>query len=105
MKCYLNKHQVFKQALKSYEKRTKHTWVFDLHSTHPLAHGNKGIIIFLQALVGFLIETSKGPKLRPVKTLPLDIINNTECRNHTVKIRFLTSRPSAQERERERGEK
>ena len=68
---------------------------FGLHATHTLAHGHKGEVVFLQTLIGLLIEAGKGAELTPVKALLRNVVDDTERGHHAVEIRLLATSPSA----------
>lgn len=72
----------------------------DLHSANTFAHGNKRVVIFLQALVCFLIQSGKGPELCPIKLLTLGVEDNAKGGHNTVEICLLTSRPSDEKKKK-----
>lgn len=66
----------------------------DLHAAHPFAHSNEGIVVFLQALICFLIQAGKGSELCPVKFLTLEVKDDSKGRHDAVEVGLLTASPS-----------
>lgn len=74
----------------------------DLHSADPFTHGNKRVVIFLQALVGFLVQSGKGSELCPIKLLTLGVKDDAEGGHNTVEISLFTTGPSDREKNNRR---
>lgn len=66
----------------------------DLHPADPFAHGDEGVVVFLQALIRFLVQSSEGPELRPVESLPLGVIDDSKGGHHAIEICLLATSPS-----------
>lgn len=63
-------------------------------ATHSPAHGSEGPQVLLQTLVCLLVQPSHGSELGPVETAQVWVKHHTKGRHHTVKISFLSPRPS-----------
>lgn len=66
---------------------------FGLHPAHPLAHGDEGVVVLLQALVRLLVQASEGSELRPVELLQLGVEDDSEGGDHAVEVGLLATSP------------
>ncbi len=74
----------------------------DLHSADSFTHGNERVVIFLQALISFLVQSSKGPELCPIKFLALGVKDDSKGGHYTVEISLLTTSPSNMSQRKQR---
>lgn len=74
---------------------------FGLHPADPLAHGDEGVVVLLQALVGLLVQASKGSELRPVELLELGVKDHAKGGDHAVEVGLLPASPPGRQQEGE----
>lgn len=73
---------------------TCHTcFCLDLHPADPFTHGNKRVVVFLQALVRLLVQSGKSPELCPIKFLTLGVKDDSKGGHYAVEVRLLTTSP------------
>lgn len=70
------------------------TSLFGRQAAHPSAHGSESTQVFLQTLVGLLVQPSHGPELGPVEPAEVWIKNDAESGDHAVEVGLLSSGPS-----------
>lgn len=55
------------------------TSLYSWQAADPPAHGNKGTQVLVKTLVSFLVQSSHGSELGPVKTAQIRIKNYPKC--------------------------